>query len=215
MANLICFPHYTCGGLLSDILNNQFSIVTEQGAIVNPKSNKGKIGDTDTIHDQPDVEKIMSAIESMMHLDVWIETHACPSALPLHKFDKVIAITTSTSRSKLYRWSRVYHHYFLPQWQQLSGMQLIDKARETAKNYIVPFLPVQAPDLVNIEFSDFVEFTAEAQQVIGNADYQNSMERWRKINKFLYVENFWNTFECQVFYQAEHEHYMQRCYRYQ
>lgn len=214
MANLICFPHYTCGGLLSDILNNKFSMVNHKGAIVNLNNNQGKIGDTITIQDQPDVEKIMAAIEPIMQTNAWIETHAWPGALPLERIDKIISITTSTARSKMYRWSRAYHHYFKVQWAESKDIDLIDKARETAKNYLVPFAPVSAPNLINVEFADFVECTAEAMQIIGQYNYNPNIARWKEINNFLYVPDFWNAFESKIFYQAEHEHSLQRYYIY-
>lgn len=215
MAKLICFPHYTCGGLLSDILNNMFSPIGPWGAITNLKYNMGKIGDTATIHQAADVESIMASVQDILDQDVWIETHAWPGILPLEKFEKVISVTTATARSKIYRWSRAYHHYFRPQWTELQGMELIDKARETAKNYLVPFRPVTAPNVVNVEFADFVDCTAEAMKIIGEHNYEPNIQRWQKINDFLYVPDFWNTFESQMFYQAEHEHNLQRYYIYQ
>jgi hypothetical protein len=47
--NLICFPHYTCGGLLCDILNGTFSEITSDGGVNSIGHGLGKIGDSDTV----------------------------------------------------------------------------------------------------------------------------------------------------------------------
>ena len=46
---LVCFPHYTCGGLLCDILNDTFSNIGTNGGINNIHHSIGKIGDVDTV----------------------------------------------------------------------------------------------------------------------------------------------------------------------
>jgi hypothetical protein len=43
--NLICFPHYTCGGLLCDIMEDTMSEFADNGGIASPTHNVGKIGD--------------------------------------------------------------------------------------------------------------------------------------------------------------------------
>ena len=75
----------------------------------------------------------------------------------------ILIITTTTSRSKIYRWTRANYHYYeksVP-WQSTHGMDRIDKERETAKNYLKPFLPVFGANTVNIEFSEIVEQTPQ------------------------------------------------------
>ena len=46
--NLICFPHYTCGGVLCDILNQTFSPVLSHGGLGSIHHAIGKIGDYPT-----------------------------------------------------------------------------------------------------------------------------------------------------------------------
>jgi hypothetical protein len=214
MANLICFPHYTCGGLLCDILNNKFSSLGDRGDIRSFEHSLGKIGDTGTVQTEYDISIFLEKIKGFESLDVWIGTHAWPATEIVGYFDKIVIVTTTTFRSKIYRWSRVYHHFFKPQWQTLSGVDLIDKARETAKNYLGSFNPVWAPNVANLEFADVVDNTQEFQCVIQGHDTLSSLNRWRSTNNFLYADDFWNRFETKIFYQAEFEQQQQRYYIY-
>lgn len=214
MANLISFPHYTCGGLLCDILNNKVSDIGNRGNIQSFEHGLGKIGDTSNVQIDFNVSAFLSKIKKLKSSDIWIGTHAWPTPDILEHFDKVIVITTATARSKMYRWSRVYHHYFKETWQNLSGIDLIDKARETAKNYLISFEPVSGANVTNLEFADVVDNTEEFLNVIQGHNACESMARWQKINQFLYQLDFWNSFETKIFYQAELEKKQQRYYIY-
>jgi hypothetical protein len=210
---LLCFPHYTCGGLLCDILNNTFSPVGSNGGINSIAHSIGKIGDTSAIYDNFSPTEFESRIKSLNTSD-WIGTHCWPGKLSLADYESVICVTTTTWPSKLYRWVRAYHHYYAPQWTQLSGMEHIDKVRETAKNYHVPFNPVIAYNVINIEFADIVENTQEFQHVVQNHSVHDHIERWRGLNSFLY-QDVWNSLPAKSFYQAEVELNLQRYYRYE
>jgi hypothetical protein len=215
MYNLISFPHYTCGGLLCDILNNSWSDVGPRGDIKSMHHSLGKIGDTDTVLVDYDTQDLITKLNKLSMPDnTWIGTHCWPSEELIDQVKQVIVITTSTSRSQIYRWTRTYHHYFEPQWTKLHGMEKIDKMRETAKNYIVPFLPVQNPNVVNLEFADVVDNTNEFRHVINYQNVDSHLTRWQKINSFLYSQNFWNSPAVTSFYQAEHEVRLDRYYRY-
>ena len=216
MLNLICFPHYTCGGLLCDILSNTFSPMFDNGGINSIQHSLGKIGDSNTVFLDYDPQQFMDSIAAIPLPDCsWVGTHCWPKKLPIDQFNQVIVVTTTTFKSKIYRWARAYHHYFAPQWIDLEGMDLIDKSRETAKNYVVPFDPiVSKSNVINIEFADVVETTPEFYHVISGQDYRLHMDRWKKINSFLYSSNFWQSETVQYFYQAEMEINLGRYYRY-
>jgi hypothetical protein len=210
---LICFPHYTCGGLLCDILNDTFSIIGPNGGIYSIHHSVGKIGDVDTVQTNFDPEILIQAVQRVSD-NSWAGTHCWPGTLPLDQFERIISVTTSTWKSRLYRWTRAYHHYFAPQWTQLSGTTQIDKMRETAKNYHTAFDPVMANNVINIEFADIVENTQEFKHIVKDYSIQRHIERWQSTNSFLYTD-IWNASSTHAFYQAEVEINLQRYYRYE
>lgn len=215
MPNLICFPHYTCGGLICDIMANTFSPVSIDGGINGVKHRMGKIGDTGTVLTDYNTSDFMEKIAAIdIANDAWIGTHCWPGNLPVDKFEQVLVITTTTFKSKIYRWARAHHHYFLPSWRELSGIELVDKTRETAKNYLVPFMPVFAPNVLNVEFADVVETTEEFRYAINYRDHTKHIQRWKEINHFLYANGFWSSEIVNQFYQAEVEENLRRYYRY-
>lgn len=215
MANLVCFPHYTCGGLLCDILNDTWSSVGNKGEIRSIHHGLGKIGDANTVFTNFDSKELLNKIRcTRVPADTWVGTHCWPSIDLINEFDKVIVVSTATSRSQIYRWARVYYHYFKPCWTELTDMERVDKIRETAKNYIIPFDPIHHSKVSNLEFADVVENTTEFQHVIQQHDACRHIERWRDINGFLYENDFWNSDAVKSFYQAEHEVKLGRYYRY-
>ena len=155
--NLICFPHYTCGGLLCDIFSNTFSSVGHNGGINSFAHDIGKIGDSDSVFTEFDQEAFNSIIQSLnVDQHSWIGTHCWPGNVNLESFDRVLCVTTTTARSKIYRWIRAYYLYYTNSkpWIEKLGQARIDKERETAKNYLMPFLPVlDKTNVINIEFS--------------------------------------------------------------
>lgn len=216
--NLICFPHYTCGGLLCDIFNNSFSPVGKHGGIQSVAHSIGKIGDTGTVLVDYDANLLLKKFENMdLPNDYWIGTHCWPGILDLSIFDQVLLISTNTSRSKLYRWTRAYYLYYQHSepWVSVSGQQRIDKERETAKNYIIPFESVEHNKIINIEFSEIVETTVEFRKLIENKNVDKHMERWKQINHFLYDSNIWNSDPFKRFYEAELEILLNKSYVYE
>jgi hypothetical protein len=215
--NLICFPHYTCGGLLCDILSDKMSEVdTARNAINSFEHSIGKIGDSDSVFEDFDSELFLKKIENLDLSDkYYIGTHCWPGNLDIgNKFNKIICITTATYRSRVYRWARSYYNLYQnsPQWN-LTDMQLVDKQRETAKNYIKPFKPVTGA--INLEFSEIVENTLFFRQVVSGHDYLPNLERWKILNKFLYDNDFWTSIPVQRYHEAEYEtalgqHYVYR-----
>lgn len=216
--NLICFPHYTCGGLLCDIMEDTMSEFADNGGIANPAHNVGKIGDSLDVFTDYDVSKFMSRVEPWMETSRWIGTHCWPGPLPLEKFDTVVNITTTTYASKIYRWYRAYVQYHMPMWTELSGTALVDQVITTAKSYTIPALPVSAPNVFNLEFADLVHQTEEFDQVLDrgriprrSADHH--MQRWMKQNEFLYNTDIWNSVPAKSFFHAEFEINMGRGYQ--
>jgi hypothetical protein len=215
MYNLICFPHYTCGGLLCDILGNTFSPLGPSGGLNSINHFLGKIGDGPTVYTDYDSVELLSKLALLNQPQgTWVGTHCWPGKLPLDQFGRIILVTTSTYKSKLYRLARAYHHYFQPSWQNLQGIDRLDKMRETAKNYTIPFTPIMAANIENIEFADVVENTAEFKHITAGLDTAPHMDRWQQLNSFLYESAVWTNEVSQALYQAEAEIALNRYYRY-
>ena len=116
MYNLICFPHYTCGGLLTDILNDSWSGINQFGGLSSFEHNIGKIGDSDSIFTdftQEDFDSIIIKAKShQIPAGKWLSTHCHPKNVSVKKFPKILLVTTTTYKSKIYRWGRAYYHYY-------------------------------------------------------------------------------------------------------
>jgi hypothetical protein len=203
--SLICFPHYTCGGMLCDIFNDTFSRVGSNGGIYSLSHQVGKIGDSSDIFDDYDTEVLMTALKRAKQ--PWAGTHCHPIKLDNTQFSKIISVTTTTHRSKLYRWIRAYWLYYINSdpWKNLQNLALVDKQRETAKNYIKEFGPVIKSNIINIEFSEIVESSAYFKKITDGYNVEESMTRWREVNSFLYDKNLWNSEPVKRFYEAELE----------
>lgn len=215
--NLICFPHYTCGGLLCDIFQNTFSEIGHHGGIDSILHNVGKIGDSADIYENFDINEFYRRIHPYKSQDVWLGTHCHPEIIDTSIFNKIIVITTATYQSKLYRWVRSCYHYYekTDEWRSLSALDLIDKQRETAKNYLKDFRPVVNKNVINLEFSEVVNCSTLFKKITQQYSIAHHMERWKNINYFLYEKNFWNNNYVQRFYEAEYEINLQSFYEYQ
>jgi hypothetical protein len=208
---LICFPHYTCGGLLCDILNNTFSSVGSHGGLNSVHHSVGKLGivDSDSVLTQFDHNDFVNGIKKINTSD-WIGTHHWPGCIDTSEFEQIIVVSTMTYRSRLYRWIRAYHHYYSNStpWLELSGPERIDKERETAKNYIIPFDAVHKNKFINIEFSEIVEQSVSFKKLVHTQchhDYAPHMLRWKKINDFLYHSDVMHSVAANRFHEAELE----------
>jgi hypothetical protein len=217
MTNIICFPHYTAGGLLCDILSNTYSNLGDNGGINSIQHSLGKIGDADTVFDNYDPVDFLSKLSKLkVDKNSWVGTHCWPGLLDVAQFDRVIIITTATCRSKLYRWIRAYHHYYLKSlpWLEVFDMDRIDKERETAKNYLKSFLPVNGPNVINIEFAEIVDESQQFNNLIAGHDISASLSRWKKINNFLYDDKIWQSPAVKRYYEAELEVNLNQYYVY-
>lgn len=203
---IVSFSHYTCGGLLCDILNNTFSEVGLHGGISSIHHSIGKIGDNASVYSDFDINEFKQALKN--HTDnSWIGTHCWLGKMDLSMFEKVINVTTMTYRSRLYRWARAYHHYYLGSqpWHGLTGMIAIDKQRETAKNYVKPFEKIVDDRVVNLEFADVVECNANFVRLLPSDEYYRHVERWQQVNHFLYSSDLWFSVAAARFHEAEYE----------
>lgn len=202
---VISFPHYTCGGLLCDILNHTFSPVADNGGISSIGHSGGKIGDSNTVLVDFSEELLMEKL-CTNNDGQWLGTHCWLGNVDCTKFEKVINITVTSYRSKIYRWLRFCNLWLskTSEYRHLSNMELVDKQRETAKNYVVPFMPVHHDNVVNLEFADVVDNRQSFRSLAG-ADCQKHLDRWRTINSFLYDKDVWNSDLCLRFYEAEVE----------
>jgi hypothetical protein len=195
------------------MFSNTFSPIGSNGGIQSIFHRLGKIGDSDSVFDDYDVDKLMKVLNSTQVN--WVGTHCHPKLIDVSKFSKVIIVTTTTYRSKLYRWTRAYHLYYEKTeiWRPLSGLDLIDKARETAKNYLKSYVPMFQDNVINLEFAEVVEETAEFRQVTRECDIDKHMTRWKNINSFLYGD-FWNSDPVKRFHEAELEMNLNTTYKY-
>ena len=211
---LVCFPHYTCGGLLCDILNGTHSPIGSNGGIMSIQHSIGKIGDSVDVFEEFDIELLLKKIQKHNSVD-WIGTHCWPGK-HADLFESIVNITTTTYKSKMYRWTRAYHLYHnkLDNWSSLQGIDHIDKTRETAKNYFEPFKPVTGKNVINLEFADVVESATSFQKLVGHLPAHN-MARWKLHNKFLYDADLWQSYTAQRFYEAEYELMHKEFYVYQ
>jgi len=211
---LLCFPHYGGGGLLCDILENKFSFVQNDGGLASLSHYYGKIGDSESIFTNFDQSKFsLFLTESKGHNKV-IGTHCWPGSADLSMCDQVILITTETTRSKIYRWLRAWNLYFSKQdhIRHLTDIELIDKQRETAKNYIQAFGAI--PQYRNLELSDIVETTPEFYDLMAGMEIKKHMYRWKSLNSFLYDPNLWNNSLVKRYHEAEFELLHGRYYKY-
>lgn len=219
MYNLISFPHYTCGGLLCDILNNTWSEIGDNGGVQSINHSIGKIGDTNSVFAevaQQDIDLIITNAKNTNISDnAWIGTHCWLGKVNFDRFGTVINITTETTMSKLYRWLRAYHHYFAPALQGLvmSELEEIDKMRENAKQYLIPFEKIEGKNVINLEFSDVVENTVKFKHTIQSSTVEH-LKRWQQVNSFLYKQEFWTSFAAKRFFEAEYETVLKADYMY-
>lgn len=216
---LISYPHYTCGGLLCNIFNNEFNGFADHGGMEGDAHSLFKTRD-DGLSQYTSIEELIS---SRLQTPSGVLPHAAGThypvlKMPLHMFDKVIHVTVTTTQSRMYRWIRAYYLYYTKSddWTSLSGMDLVDKARETAKHYVDPIMPVAHEKVYNIEFADIVNCNANCYNNIlkDNESWEHMMNLWKEKNYFLYSNDIWNSEPAQRYSEAEYELLARAPYQY-
>jgi hypothetical protein len=193
--------------------------VGNNGGIQSINHSIGKIGDTNSVFVevvQKDVDLIINNAKSINLPDnAWIGTHCWLGNVRFNNFGTIINITTETTKSKLYRWLRAYHHYFAPALQGsiMSELEEIDKMRENAKQYLIPFVKIQGKNVINLEFFDVVENTTKFKHTVQTSTAKH-LKRWQQINSFLYEQELWNSFPAKRFFEAEYETVLEADYMY-
>lgn len=187
--NLVCFSNNTAGGLVCDLLNNTSSELNGYKT-TGFAHNAFKISDTPTVQWSVDVEQWQNLVKKFKHSNIWMGTHLHPSGIPdIKDFNSVLAITTHTRESKIYRWLRYYHGWWRkdnPSWQETDDLSCKDQIRELAKNVFVEF--TAHPGCWNVEFSDIVDGTFVRQNDLN----QNYFHNWKSANSFLnYTPDVW------------------------
>jgi hypothetical protein len=180
---LVCFSNNTAGGLVCDLLNHQQSLF-DGYKVDNAEHSLFKLGDTPTVQWHLNHTAWAQLVNKHKNQDKWMGTHAHPTAIPdLSVFQSVIAITTTTRLSKLYRWLRYYHGWFLsetPDWKETGELHQIDKIRELSKNVFEEFTP--HPGCINVEFEDIVS----GAFVEDNHLNRDHFSAWQSANPWLY-----------------------------
>jgi hypothetical protein len=207
--NLVCFSSNTGGGLICDLLNNN-PICMSGYKTTNQEHSGLKILDTPTVQRTLHLNAWNYRVEQFKNTDKWFGTHYHPSIIPdLSLFDTVIAITTETRDSKLYRWLRYYHGWFKshnPEWQESDSLDAIDRVRELSKDVFETF--ESHPGCVNIEFADIVNGS-----YIDSANLDRSQfSLWQQANPWLYTSE--ETWAVKRFCEAEWELEHKQPYRY-
>lgn len=215
MIKIVSFAHYTCGGLLCDMLNQTFSPLAANGGIASIQHNIGKIGDADSVMENFDQQQFLQHVQKA-NTTHWVGTHCWLGNVDLDSVDQVINVTTETYRSRLLRWIRAYQLYYLDSvpWRGLTGMQQIDKQRETAKNYLKPFKRIDHSRVINLEFADVVDHAPTLQAVV-TGDIESHVQRWQQANYFLFDQNLWTSTAATRFYEAEYEVAVGQAYTYE
>ncbi len=207
--NLVCFSNNTAGGLVCDLLNNKqysadgYKLNSIEHSIL-------KVGDSAGVYRLVDLTLWNQRLLTLKK-GIYYGTHNHPSCIPnLVQFDNVIAITTSTRESKLYRWLRYYHGWFKStqtNWIESQDLEKIDKIRILAYNVFEEFEP--HPNCINIEFADIVSGKYINENKL-NIDYFNI---WKERNPWLYTENN-ESWAVKRFIEAECELLNNMPYRY-
>lgn len=193
--NLICFPHFTCGGLLTTMLNDEMGVVVEDRQIVSSWRHQfGKrivfnnACDNESVFRLYNTERFLKEITCIPNIG-WISTHCWPGPLILHdsfnKIDQILNITTVTLQSRLLREHRV----------RALSPHINDYTKHSTivnDSYAISAEPVFHKKIINLEFSDVVFCTGTFIDIVNllapnrTIPLETHMDRWRKLNYFLY-----------------------------
>jgi hypothetical protein len=195
--NLICFPNYTCGAILCDILNKESSQVGKNNNFYSAKHNYGKIP-ANTYNGKEYDPKLL--YDKTLRLDnvqqlkgAWIGTHCWPGLIDNTLYENIICISTENRNSKIYRFARVFYTMVAGRWPDQPKPQ---KPKDIMY-YNAPFEKVHKSNIINIEFEHWVNLTPQVEDVLlrlAGHEYKNHFiarrKKWIEINDFLYDQRF-------------------------
>lgn len=183
---LICFPNYSAGGLLCDLLNNTVSEIVGMTMVGNMPHNIFKSYDNGRVCRTFDESFWLAEIEGIrsgkgtarykfqiFDQNLWFGTHCHPSCIPDYifaQFDSVMAITTERRSSKFFRYLRTCHAF-----PTQNPKHLAINTQEAFESNI---------KCVNIEFEDIVNGKVVDDYKLNDTHFNN----WKNANKFLYTE---------------------------
>jgi hypothetical protein len=201
--NLVCFPHYTCGGLFCDILNKESS---KFGNSYNIESFKHSIGKAPpknyyngtgfdkevlynrTLYSNENRHGVQISPESKH----WLGSHCWPGEFDTSLYDNIILITTENERSKLYRYARVFYTMIAGKYP------LVSKPKRPAdiQSYkTLGYQTVVAKNIYNLEFEDVVDWKQNVEELLlqfTGKEFIHHMYRrrdaWKQVNNFLFDE---------------------------
>lgn len=205
--NLICFPNYTCGAILCDILNKESSQVGENNNFYSAKHNYGKIPANTYNGKDFDVDALYAKTLRLDNIGnlrgAWIGTHCWPGLIDSTLYNNIICISTENRNSRIYRFARIFYTMVSGRWPNQPKPQ---KPKDIY-NYDVAFEKVYMPNVINIEFEDWVNLTPEVEKILldfAGHEYKKHLDNrrkvWVELNDFLfdkrldYVTKEWERF---------------------
>ena len=176
--NLVCVAPWCGGTLITDLLNKEQSPF--EGSILQSRYNnilKLSTGD--------EWDSMITNLSNSKSLKgKYFSTHISVSMVPdINVFDKIIQVTTVTTKSQWYRFLRLYYLSInLQKSLQKSQIEDVIGIAMICKN--IPYSPFDAVNVENLELEDVIEGRF-VESINGNKDHFN---RWIKRNKFLFDE---------------------------
>lgn len=201
--NLVCFPHYTCGGLFCDILNKESSAFGKHNNIESLKHSIGKAPPKNyyngtgfdkevlyhrTLYLNADVHGVFISPKS----NYWLGTHCWAGNFDTSLYGNIILVTTENTKSKIYRYARVFYTMIAGKYPYISKPQ---RPTDVESYKLLGYNKVIADNVFNIEFEDIVEWKPNVEelliQFVGEncRDHMHRRRRaWMQMNDFLFDE---------------------------
>lgn len=178
--NLVCFPNLTAGGLVCNLLNSKYYPIRES-AVYSPEHSVFKIDPEKNFETLREYNKELwgKVIHGVGKIEankkLYFGTHCHPSVIQdLKKFDKVVCITVTSYKSKLYRFIR---NYYVNKLFDKEENKLVELAKDILD---VDFEPYETA--INVEFEDIVN-----GKFVDNFNLNKEyFDIWKTHNNFLY-----------------------------
>jgi len=199
--NLICFPHYTCGGFFCDLLNKETSPIGKSNNIESAKHNIGKVPPKNSYNGTgvDEVELYLKTLYQNEYVrgvfispssNAWLGTHCWPGNFDTSLYNNILLITTENKMSRLYRYARVFY-------TMIAGVFAYNPKPQRPtdiKSYkTLGYDKVIADNVYNLEFEDVVEWKPNVEELllkfidhtfIGHIHARR--KTWVELNDFLY-----------------------------